>query len=136
MAPDLDDTRSVLTADGTYAGSLYSYGGSTLTLAPSGTAPAAVLVFSADNSVRATLFLAGAPVYRFASNATGTKTELISVGLDGAEERLVTYDRRLLGAVLVRPDGGRLKVARYLRPLKTKPEGCALPRRALRAREC
>jgi hypothetical protein len=125
-APTLPaDRRSVLTALEHNASqfSLGAFNGSQLTLiAPLPTAHA-VLVYSADNNIHSTIYYLGVPVYRFRTNGTGTKTDVFRVTMEGLEELIVTYDRRVMGAVLIRPDGQKLRVSRYLRPAKA---GCVI----------
>jgi hypothetical protein len=130
MAALIDDDRaSMLTLDApvqanTSSLTLGMYNGSQVTLInPQLPGAAAVLVFSADSHFNSTISLFDRPIYRLRSNQAGTKTDVLRIGLDGEEDLIVTYDRKLLGSVLVRPDGEKMKVSKYIRPLKTRPEG-------------
>lgn len=124
-----DDQASMLTLDAPasshgFSHTLSMYNGSQVTLInPRLPGATAVLVFSADSHFNSTISLFDRPIYRLRSNQTGTKTDALRIGLDGEEDLIVTYDRKLLGSVLVRPDGEKLKVSKYIRPLKTRPEG-------------
>jgi hypothetical protein len=124
------DRESILTLNGVPAShpgassyTLGAFAGSQLTLVGPRPDAHAVLVYSSDSNFNSTIYHLNQPVYRFKSNKTGTKTDLIRVGSNGEEQLMVTYDRGLIGSVLVRPDGEKLKVSKYLRPVKTKPEG-------------
>jgi hypothetical protein len=98
---------------------------SALTLvAPVADEGTAALVFSRDSLFNATVVLRGRAVYRLRTDARGIATRVLRVWADEREEVLCTYDRRLLGSVVRWEGGDTVRVGKYIRPTKLRPEGC------------
>jgi hypothetical protein len=108
---------------------------SDLTLVPkpgsgSGCGEPGVFVYSQDSMFNTTIFNGNLsdpnsrPVYRLRTNARGMRTDVWHIREeDGGEEELCGYDRKLLGSVILWPNGEKTKTSKYIRPSKSKPEG-------------
>jgi hypothetical protein len=90
---------------------------STLTLvAPSGGLVSSSLntfTLSSDSILSTTFSIGEIPRYRLKSNSTATKTDLIRV-VNGTDEVIASHDRRVLGDVIVRPGGEKVKVTKWI----------------------
>jgi hypothetical protein len=90
---------------------------STLTLvAPSGGLVSSSLItftLSSDSILSTTFSIGEVPRYRLKSNSTATKTDLIRV-VNGTDEVIASHDRRVLGDVIVRPGGEKVKVTKWI----------------------
>jgi hypothetical protein len=84
----------------------------------------AALVFSHDSLFNSTVSLRGDDLYRIRSDGRGIETRVFRRQSKLDDELLCTYDRRLLGSVLKWPGKETIRVGKYIRPSKSRPEGC------------
>jgi hypothetical protein len=97
---------------------------STLTLVPPPASFTTVLALSADSVLNTTFAARGAPLYRLKTVGTSTRTDVTRCG---AEEALVaSLDRRLLGDVIIRPGGEKVKVSKWTK-MVGKKAACVVP---------
>jgi hypothetical protein len=95
---------------------------STLTLVAPQPSLHTLLVLSAD-SIRNTTFSAlGVPVFKLRTEGTSTRTDLLRCGAE--PEVVASVDRRLLGDVILWPDGSKVKVRKWARFVKLKDDTC------------
>jgi hypothetical protein len=89
---------------------------STLTLvAPAPSSVHTFLILSADSILNTTFAANNMPVYKVKTTGTSTRTELVRC--DG-DEVIASVDRRLLGDVVIRPSGEKVKINKWARFVK------------------
>jgi hypothetical protein len=94
---------------------------STLTLVPPPAAFTTVLALSADSVLNTTFAARGVPLYRLKTVGTSTRTDVTR------EDVLVaSLDRRLLGDVIIRPGGEKVKVGKWSKTVGKKA-ACVSP---------
>jgi hypothetical protein len=89
---------------------------STLTLvAPPPSSVHTFLVLSADSILNTTFVANNMPMYKLNTTGTSTRTDLVRC--DG-DEVIASVDRRLLGDVVMRPSGEKVKINKWARFVK------------------
>jgi hypothetical protein len=97
---------------------------STLTLVTPLPSVHTVLTLSSDSVLNTSFISRGQAIYKLKSNGTATQTDLIRCAGGGrAEDEVVaSYSRRLLGNVILRPDGEKVKTSKWTSVLGKKED--------------